>query len=63
MSSKRKRAKRVPVSYRIDEAAVKSLGKIRQTWGVSGTRAVERALLFAARHPEFSPVAAVEVGA
>jgi hypothetical protein len=61
MSAKRKRSKRVPVSYRIDETALKSIGKIRQRWGVSGTRAVERALVFAASHPEFSPASAVEV--
>jgi len=58
MSSKRKRAKRVPVSYRLDPDAVKALGKIRQTWAINGTKAVERALIFAAGHPQFSPASA-----
>lgn len=55
MSGKRKRATRVPVSYRLEPEAVKALGKIRQTWGLSKTKAVERALIFAAHHPQFSP--------
>jgi len=62
MSGKRKHSGRVSVSYRLDPVAVKALGKIRQTWGLSKTKAVERALIFASAHPAFLP-ASVEVAA
>lgn len=59
-TGKRKGSGRRGVFLRMSPRASSALGSIRKSWSVNQSTAIERAILFASTHPDFSPARAVE---